>query len=398
MNGISLRYEYERGTVSMFHKLKNMFRRPEVYTKSELEAVEKHISTYFGNCETVFHEIVSPDIHVDLFQIEPTDERNYINVITCGMGAHRMNTPKDYKELSRAELVISLPADWKINDTQEKWWWPLRLLKTIARLPIDTKSWVGWGHTIQFGKGFCGDAGFEGALLLSAAAGANGCEVCELPNGEKVHFYQVIPIYKNEMKFKQKYGANALLDILSEKTGIVVDAERPSVLTDDLEPRIVCMDDGSGHLAKIMEKQLPLDGLAAYQHMAIFLRWLIERDFVCEEFKNVFSDAAACIKGGQYKGDLRIFVRDELKGILSTGFLSKEGEAFTRWYYGYNVNEDHYYPCDVDQYALEFFGEEKFNSPEYQDEAYLFIPWEEKYYQEMAKKIEKRYCQWKSNQ
>lgn len=381
----------------MFHKLKNMFKRPEVYTKSESEAIEKHISTYFGNCETVLHEIVSPDIHVDLFPIEPTDERNYINVITCGMGAHRMNAPKDYKELSRAELVISLPADWRINDTQEKWWWPLRLLKAIARLPLETNSWVGWGHTIQLPEGFCGDTGFQGTLLLSAASGLEGCTVCELPNGEKVHFYQVIPIYKNEMEFKLKNGTDALGEILFEKTGIVVDPERLSVLNDDMEPRLLCMDDGAEHLAKIHDKNLPLDGLTAYQHMAIFLRWLIEHDLMCDEFKHAFGDMVASVKSMQYEGDLRIFVRDELKEMLTTGYLTKEGEAFARWYYGCNVCEDHYYPCDVDQYALEFFGEEKFNSDEYQDEAYLFIPWDDKYYPAMAKKIEERYCQWKSN-
>lgn len=217
----------------MFNKIKSMFGGPKVYTQREIEAVEKHISTYFGKCEQVLHEIVSPDIHVDLFPIEPTSERNYINVITCGMGAYRMNTPKEAKELSRAELVISLPADWKIHDMQEKWWWPLRLLKTIARLPLETNSWVGWGHTIQLPEGFCGDNGFEGALLLAGASGLEGCTVCELPNGEKVYFYQVIPIYKNEMEFKLENGTDALGKILFERTGIVVDPERLSVINSD---------------------------------------------------------------------------------------------------------------------------------------------------------------------
>lgn len=40
-----------------------------------------------------FHEIVSPDIHIDVAIIEPTPERNYYTLVTMGMGAHRMSVP-----------------------------------------------------------------------------------------------------------------------------------------------------------------------------------------------------------------------------------------------------------------------------------------------------------------
>ena len=39
---------------------------PEVYTEEEMEAVEGYIEKYFGEVENVFHELVSPDIHVDI--------------------------------------------------------------------------------------------------------------------------------------------------------------------------------------------------------------------------------------------------------------------------------------------------------------------------------------------
>ena len=34
--------------------------------RDRMEAVEGHIEEYFGEFENVFHEIVSPDIHVDI--------------------------------------------------------------------------------------------------------------------------------------------------------------------------------------------------------------------------------------------------------------------------------------------------------------------------------------------
>ena len=114
------------------------FSNPEVYTEEEMEAVEGHIEQYFGKVENVFHELVSPDIHVDICIVPPTEERDYYTLVTMGMGAHRMNVPEELAEykLERAELAIALPRNWKLKHEDlknERWYWPIRLLKTLAR-------------------------------------------------------------------------------------------------------------------------------------------------------------------------------------------------------------------------------------------------------------------------
>ena len=50
---------------------------PEVYTEEEMEAIEGHIQQYFGKFENVFHELSSPDIHVDICVVPPSKERYY---------------------------------------------------------------------------------------------------------------------------------------------------------------------------------------------------------------------------------------------------------------------------------------------------------------------------------
>ena len=60
---------------------------PEVYTEEEMEAVEGHIQQYFGKFENVFHELSSPDIHVDICVVPPSEERDYYTLVTMGMGA-----------------------------------------------------------------------------------------------------------------------------------------------------------------------------------------------------------------------------------------------------------------------------------------------------------------------
>ena len=55
---------------------------PEVYTIEEMEAVEEHIRKYFGEIGHVFHELVSPDIHVDICVVPPDGERKYYTLVT----------------------------------------------------------------------------------------------------------------------------------------------------------------------------------------------------------------------------------------------------------------------------------------------------------------------------
>ena len=83
-----------------------------------MSAIEQHIKNTFGEFENVFHELVSPDIHVDICMVPPSEERDYYTLVTMGMGAHQMNVPEELAEykLERAELAIALPKDWKLDE------------------------------------------------------------------------------------------------------------------------------------------------------------------------------------------------------------------------------------------------------------------------------------------
>lgn len=117
-----------------------------MYGQEDWDTVDQHIHTYFGSSENVFHEIVSPDIHVDIYIIPPSPERNYYILMTHGMGAmHERAGGSGRQKLERAELFICLPPDWKVGEEGEAWYWPIRWLKILARLPINEDSWLGWG-------------------------------------------------------------------------------------------------------------------------------------------------------------------------------------------------------------------------------------------------------------
>ena len=372
---------------------------PEVYSEEEMEAIEGHIQQYFGNFETVLHELSSPDIHVDICVVPPSEERDYYTLVTMGMGAHRMNVPEELAEykLERAELAIALPKDWKLkyeDMKNERWYWPIRLLKDLARLPIASDTWLGFGHTLDQQEDFAENTKLCAAILTGPQGTEDGSEVCILPSGEEVNFYQVIPLYRDELEYKLAHDADALLDKMNG-ISFVVEPDRQDAITrgtlsnDDFDGE---MDDASYHIESIEEKGLPIDPINAYNHMAIYLRWCMEHDLMGEEFLKEYGEVAKQVKADPASVDLRAFIQNELDGCLFSVLFDQKGRAFAGYYYG--EGDSPYYPADVDDNALRFFGPERYHSNEFQDEAYLFIPFDEDYYQAMAKVIEERFTNW----
>lgn len=152
------------------------------------------------------------------------------------------------------------------------------------------------------------------------------------------------------------------------------------------------MDDVSYHIENLEEKELPIDPINAYNHMAIYLRWCMEHDLMGEDFLKEYSEVAKQVKADPASVDLREFIRDELDGCLFSVLFNQQGRAFAGYYYG--EGDSPYYPADIDDYALKYFGPSRYHSNEFQQEAYLFIPFDEKYYQTMAQVIEERFENW----
>ena len=212
---------------------------PEVYSEDEMSAIEQHIQSTFGAFDQVLHELDSPDIHVDICVVPPSERRNYYTLVTMGMGAHRMNVPKELAEykLERAELAIALPPDWKLDKDsmqEQRWYWPIGLLKVLARLPISNDTWLGFGHTMEKQSPFAEDTELCAAILTGPQdMDLDTCgEVCILPGGEEVNFYQVLPLYREEMEYKLEHDADALLERLAA-VSFVVCPDRPSCLEEE---------------------------------------------------------------------------------------------------------------------------------------------------------------------
>ena len=192
-----------------------------LYNDKELAEVEAFISKTFGEYEEVFHEFVSPDVHLDVCCVLPTDEEPFYKLVTLGAGAYKMKVPAQYKKynIERAEYVIYVPVNWNLQSSDMKDYWPMKVLKDVARLPIWCDTWLSYGHTTQAdeaGTPYAENTRFNSVVLDTCENNQEDVRL-ELSSGKVINFYQVIPLYPEELNFKMENGAQALFDTFDEK-------------------------------------------------------------------------------------------------------------------------------------------------------------------------------------
>ncbi|MGI9527318.1 MAG: suppressor of fused domain protein [Weeksellaceae bacterium] len=234
LNAIALAKEKEISLSDAIYEIweqSGQFNTPQAfYEPEEIEHLEDFIEVNYGKIESVFHELVSPDIHCDIYVIKPTAERNYYTLITGGMGAYEMNIPEGFEAPTRAELMINLPPDWDITNEEERWYWPLRWLKVLARLPIEQNTFLGWGHTIPTGEPLEG-TNFDCIMLVTTPNQMGDVVDMELSEHKTVTFYTLFPLFPEETLFKLDHDATELLgkfDEIDIPYPPVVDLDRPN--------------------------------------------------------------------------------------------------------------------------------------------------------------------------
>lgn len=201
----------------------------ETYTDEEIISLEMFVENNFGDYNNVLRDISTTDITCDILLVPPDDEHDFYTLVTCGMGAHKMKLPTELKENTpdRVELVICLPKDWHVKSSNDKWFWPLKLMKMLAHLPIQEDSWLGWGHTVTNGSPYFDNTQLSGVILGDSPL-LEDENFLELSNGEKIYFYQIFPLYEEEINYKIDNGADALFDLL-EEINPVLDINRKNV-------------------------------------------------------------------------------------------------------------------------------------------------------------------------
>jgi predicted Zn finger-like uncharacterized protein len=181
-----------------------------------MEALDAHFERHIDKVESVYHEIMSDLVHLDVHYIPPADERPWHTLLTSGMAERPMHTPPEVENFDYAELMVCLPATWQVGDEafkDERNYWPVGALKYMARLPHEYDTWLGPGHTVPNGDPpapFADNVKFCCMMVAPALGVPDEFHELELPDGRTVHMLSIIPLYKEEMDFKLRKGSDAL--------------------------------------------------------------------------------------------------------------------------------------------------------------------------------------------
>ena len=210
------------GLLDIFKKRKkSKANQKYLYTEQEIDEYVTFMEKNFGKRDIILPEFFSTDIQLDIIIIPPTKDNDFYKLITLGMGAFKMNVPDEKKEdeLEYAELIMYLPADWNMNSAEDNNYWPIQIMKTIGKLPVTNHSWIGYGYTAHNddeGSCFAENTKFNTMLLLYAYNMNHEKLELHLSSGKKINFYQMFPIYQEELDLIKKTSLEHVLGLFTE--------------------------------------------------------------------------------------------------------------------------------------------------------------------------------------
>jgi hypothetical protein len=183
-----------------------------------IEEISDHIEKYIGEVSMVFHELISDTVHIDVHHVEPAENRPFHTLITSGMSDLPMSVPEGADSANFMELMITLPDYWQIDEESfkdERWYWPIRQLKYLARFPHKYETWLGWGHTIPNGdpaEPFANDSKLNGIIILPSVNVPSDFYHLDIDEDKRIEFFSIVPLYEEEMNLKLEKGSDYLLD------------------------------------------------------------------------------------------------------------------------------------------------------------------------------------------
>lgn len=387
------------------------------FSPYELQTVEDHIIEHFGSISRTIPVKESENLNLRIYVIEPTKEKDFYTIVTCGMGAYKMELPDDFKDtdLDRIELLMYLSPAWNMDlalskptglitggtvtpifgSMYDEWNYPVKILKNLAQAPVNNDSYFVMGNIIDDEEPLSPSTNDTGGILISPAyASEEGC-VCTLPDGEKVRFLQVMPIQTYEIDRAANLDQSLIFHRMIFHNFIVY----PDRYLYDYED---IFDEGLAYLIPLYKHNLvqQTGELAAFNHMAVLLRWLIENDLVNDYFTVKYRDEINTVKTAPDSIDLRLFIADKLIGALRCEILKEDAVDFIQSYCFNDIEggvKGEYYDA-VEDYAVEYFEENNIDTDEMCDLEFLFMKYTENYYQDLAKILDELYEEWREEQ
>ena len=164
--------------------------------------------------------IIKKSFNGESFSLIQIKEKNVTILMTDGLSEIDMNTTEKTKDKRHIELFFCLPNYWEIDQLEHtEYRWVYSWLSKLKEYIRTKDQWLGDGHTIYCGESHCylsSDLKLNHLFLIDPILLKD-----ELPpverNKKKVHFLSVVPIFSDEMDYKQGKGTLKLKRKLLKK-------------------------------------------------------------------------------------------------------------------------------------------------------------------------------------
>ena len=179
-------------------------------TDTWLQRIRSHVERHIGGIDRVFAGDAAQGT-ADVLHVRPVASRPYHTLVTAGMSTVAMHVPPEVNAPHRIELMMTLPEVWQPSDD-----WATRLLQHLSRLPRERDGWLGWGHTVRNSdppQPFTPHTQLCGSIIAPSLLVPVAFYELDI-DGERVAFYSVIPLYREELELHAREGMAALLERL----------------------------------------------------------------------------------------------------------------------------------------------------------------------------------------
>jgi hypothetical protein len=134
-------------------------------------------------------------------------------LMTNGLSNHRMNVHEKHVGEEFAELFVLLPSYWKLDEPDNpRMNWVFDWLSKLKKHVIEKDTWIGNGHTFSTGKDMASISPtmLQNHFILSVPLEL-AKELAPIEMADKsVYFLSLIPIFADEMDYKQGKGTAKL--------------------------------------------------------------------------------------------------------------------------------------------------------------------------------------------
>lgn len=208
----------------------------EAIAEANRESLKHFVDSLFGLNYQVFHELISDIVHLDIYWMPPVPDRMPFQLLlSSGMSERAMTLPAGRPFSPYAELMLALPPDWQLDDASLKdnrWYWPIRWLKFLARFPHEYGTFLTPGHTVPTTdppEPVAEGLPFTGFLIGESRFFSEAFTRLPVAGYEhRIQLLTVYPLMTQEMNYKLEHGIQALLEKAWPSMTEIVDIRRPS--------------------------------------------------------------------------------------------------------------------------------------------------------------------------